>query len=612
MMKRLQEHRPPDQAPRVPPIGRTDALVLGLAAVFLLAFVGLTWGQWPLLTADSARELYIPFQVRHGALIYQDFYHLYGPLAPWTWATLLGLLGERLEVLYGASALHLMLISGLLYAVARQVLSALPAAAVLALFLSHFALGRDLEGYLWPYTFAATFGVALGLGTLLGLLRHLVTGRRRWLALAGLCVGLSCVTKLEFGFAAAAVALVYVGLRTWLAWWRERPWTLADLLAGVVPALLVGGGLLAWLLHQVPLSVVLESVWPQRLMALWNSRDAWRGSLVTWRFNLFWLMVDLAALALALLGGRFWAWGRQRPWRMALGLLPPLLLAGGLAARPERWQFWWEWAHRVWVSPSFLLLLAVALGACWQCRARGRWHDVTLAWLLLSLYGLLITTRTLFHGINEYTGYQAPVALIAWVALATQWGPRALGLRLSTLGQRLPLCLLLAALMGRHGLDLANTYAVRMVRVDGPAGSVWALPEHAEPFNATLRFLKASLKPGERFVAAPMEPSLYLFAGQDNPVKENQIFYGYLTTPDEELDFLARLKAARVAYFVLSNFGEERWKFGVGYMPTLGAWLAKDCRVAAEFGRGAYRIRIFATPFGQAGVPPQGGLDGGG
>jgi hypothetical protein len=35
-----------------------------------------------MLTADSARELYVPFQIRHGEVIYRDFAYLYGPVAP--------------------------------------------------------------------------------------------------------------------------------------------------------------------------------------------------------------------------------------------------------------------------------------------------------------------------------------------------------------------------------------------------------------------------------------------------------------------------------------------------------------------------------------------------
>lgn len=570
---------------------REDGVWLGVAGVALLTFLVLTWARWPMLTADSARELYVPFQVLHGAVVYRDFYYLYGPVAPWTLAGLLAVFGERLEVLFVAAGVQVAVVGALLYAVARQVLAPRPSAVVMALFLTHFALGRDLQGYIWPYAFAATFAVAFGLALLLALLRHAATGRRRWLLMAGAAWGLSLVTKLEYGVAATGLVGVYLGLGGRGAPGRLSFPHLAVLLG---PAAGLAAAVVGAVLAQVEVATVLESVWPTRLMKLFNSHGTWMGTAVAWRANLAWLALDLAVLAAIAAAPRLWRAG-VRGWGLAAVL--PLLAAGAaVAASPPRLAHLLELGHRTWMSPSFLL--AAGVGGVALVRMRGRPAEFRrhLAWALLAAYVWLVALRTLGMGLNDYTPYQAPVALILWVGLAVAWLPAWLGTPQPSRGRlALWLCLLLV-LGARHGLDLTRTYGGPHEWVRGPVGGVLAPVAFARPFNAVLAGLKQQLRPGDQVVAAPMEASLYLMLGLDNPVKEDQLFYGYLTTPQEEADFIERLGRTRVRFVVLSSYGRGHREFGVAYMPNLAAWLAQRCRLVASHGDAIYQLRIYQTP----------------
>jgi hypothetical protein len=591
-------------------IDRRDAAVLAGAALLLLAFVAATWARWPLVTADAARELYVPFHVRHGAVIYRDFLYLYGPVAPYWLAGLLAAFGEHLAVLYVAAAVQVAAIMGLLYVAARQVLGPWPSAAVLFLFFTHFALGRDIAGYMWPYAFAATYGVLFGLATLVALMRHAATGRLGWLALAGVAVGLSAVTKLEYGAAAAGLAGGYLalrlaaGLRPGAAGGR---WREALALGG--PAIAVAGAIAAAVLARVDLGTVLESAWPTRLMALWSSKGQWHGDLRSWADNLRWLALAGGALALAA-GHRCVARGLARSWVWRVGAIAAVaLLAVYAGGDPARADYLRTHFHRAWVGPSFLVLLGVL---AWH--GREAWREAragrpvpaeTAAWLLIGAYGLLVAMRTMFKGLNDYTPYQAPVAMIAWVALAARWLPA----RLAPEDARPMARALAAALMlfvgARHLGEAAGTYSRPTVDVVGPAGLVRADAELGAPFAAAAAWLRAALRPGETFVAAPMEPSLYLFVGRDNPVREDNMFFGYLITPAEQADFIERLRRANVRYFALSTFGYAGKRFGEDYMRELAAWLRTDCRVAATFGGAPYGITIYETPFGAAEAAPR-------
>lgn len=585
---------------------RQDAIILAAFGVLFALFVVVSWAKWPLLTADSARELYVPFQIRHGALIYQDFYYLYGPVAPYAQAGLLGIFGERLEVLYVASLAQLAVTMGLLYALSRQLLGPWPSAAVLFLFFTHFALGRDIWGYVWPYSFAATFGVTLGLLLLLSLLRYLANGRLGWLALGGAAIGLSVVTKLEYGFAAAATGALFLAGRLLLGRWQERrgAWSL-EALALVGPAMAVAGAVAAAVLARVPLPTVLESVWPTALMRLWNSAGQWHGSGTTWSSNLKLLALEAVVLGLVLGHERLLRFARARPaW--ALGALA---LLGGLAwVGRTGLEFYSDVGHVYWMGPGFLLLfgvLAVVGRHCVQAVRAGEPIPVRIVgWGLLAAYGCLVASRTLMTGYNDYTRYQAPVALVAWVALAACWAPGWLRARgwLSASSRVAPtlLTLLVLGLGGKHLYWAYLDYTSPHVAVSAPVGTVLARHEFGVPFNQALGYVQARLRPGEAIVAAPMEASFYLFTGVDNVLKENQLFYGYMTTAIEQRAAIERMRDRRVRYFMLSSYGFGAARFGETFMQELKRWLQQDCRLVADFGDAAYGVRIYETPFSAA------------
>lgn len=587
-----------------------DLRHLAMLAAGILAFVALTWGQWPMLTSDPARELYVPFHIRHGAVIYRDFLYLYGPVAPYLQAGLLTVFGDRLDVLYAASAVQLMAITGLLYAAARHVLSPRLALAVGGLFLTQYALGRDLNGYMWPYAFAATYGVLLGLATLVALLRHDATGRLGWLALAGAAAGLAMVTKLEYGAAAVGLAGAYLAgrllvrarLTTQGPWWQEAA-------AVALPAAAMAGGVAGLVLAQVDWPTVQESVWPTRLMALWNSAGAWHGNAGSWKENLRWGSVAFSALALAAGHRRLWD-GLKTSWGVRAAALATIAALVAFAlGKSDRLPFIWDYAHRLWTGPGFMVLLGVVGWVGWQLAAAVRAGSPVpagvVAWGLIAGYGLLAASRTVLTGMNEYIGYQGPAALVAWVALGALWLPAWLGTPASKqTGQALALALLVFV-AGRNLLDAARTYGGPQVVVTGPAGSVLAPPAFGAPFGDALAWLRAHRRPGEQVVAGPMEASVYLMLGLRCPVPEIQFFYGYLIEDAEQRDFMARLQRAHVRWFVLSNYGFGELRFGRDYARTLGAWLHSDGRRAASFGQkrpGKYYLEIWELPVDAAGA----------
>src|SRR5712672_2103432 len=48
----------------------------------------LTWAHWGSIQIDCGREVYVPYQILRGKLLYRDLWYPYGPLEPYISALL--------------------------------------------------------------------------------------------------------------------------------------------------------------------------------------------------------------------------------------------------------------------------------------------------------------------------------------------------------------------------------------------------------------------------------------------------------------------------------------------------------------------------------------------
>lgn len=189
---------------RTPPFRRREAWILAgvwiLSALYLLFFVNRGWipGDEGLLGQSAERCL-------RGELPHVDYRDLYtGGLSLWH-ALAFRLLGIQVIAtrlfLFGAALVFV----PALFRVARRVASPLCAGLVTLL-----ALAWSLPNYFsgMPSWYNLFFAV----GGLLALTRHVETGRRRWLALAGLLAGLSFLVK-SIGLLFVASVLLFLVYR---------------------------------------------------------------------------------------------------------------------------------------------------------------------------------------------------------------------------------------------------------------------------------------------------------------------------------------------------------------------------------------------------------------
>jgi len=413
--------------------------IAGPALLFAtgLGMCAWTWGTWPDVVVDFGRELYVPWQLSEGRVLFTEIAWFNGPLSPYFNALLFLLFGVGLRTLVVANLVLLALATALLFRLLERMAGRFAATAACLVFLLLFAFGQfmPIGNYNWvtPYSHEAIHGVLLALGSLAAL-EHWGGGRSaRWVVLAGLLVGLAFLTKAEVFLAAAlASGLAFVLTSASVELARER-------LAGNLVVFL--GSMLA------PIALAFV------LLALAVPADqAWRGTLGSWPAV---LRGDVAALKFYQTGmgldaplGRLAEMAR---WigGYALVLVPAAALA--LAAPGRSWvgralacaalaavgyALWTQRADIQWLRAArpfpLFALIAAGIASVQHLRAHTSEEvfERTRGALPFAVFALALLFKMLLHARVPHYGFvlAMPATMLVVVALVA-WIPQAIDSR---------------------------------------------------------------------------------------------------------------------------------------------------------------------------------------
>ncbi|MGE4609643.1 MAG: hypothetical protein AAEJ52_23145 [Myxococcota bacterium] len=207
---------------------RSIAPLFGLVGLAWFLFAR-NWAAWTNPLVDFGRELYIPWRIVEGQVLYRDIAYLDGPLAPYWNALCFTLFPVEIRTLEMANIAVIAGVSALIFALLQRLIGLegphplerrIVASTGVAFFLCIFAVNLLGTGgnmnWVAPYSHGITHGVALSLLSIWLLMRHLESGRTIDLSLAGFALGLCALTKPEV-FAAAGISIgvgMLVSLRT--------------------------------------------------------------------------------------------------------------------------------------------------------------------------------------------------------------------------------------------------------------------------------------------------------------------------------------------------------------------------------------------------------------
>lgn len=173
--------------------------------------LSLTWGRWAEPIIDFGRELYIPWQLSEGQVLYQDIAYFNGPASPYFNALLFKLFGTSITTLVLANTVILAATVTLAFANLRKLFPFGISLFACASFLLIQGFGHSLEcgvyNYISPYSHEMTHGVFLSMLVLFLLHRG---ERRSWwqLLLSGVAWGFAFLMKPEFFLAISGLIFV--------------------------------------------------------------------------------------------------------------------------------------------------------------------------------------------------------------------------------------------------------------------------------------------------------------------------------------------------------------------------------------------------------------------
>jgi hypothetical protein len=184
--------------------------VLAIHSAVFIVLLAWSWRQWPDPLVDFGRELYVPWQITQGRMLYRDLASLFGPLSPYVNALWFRLFGVSLMTLAMVNVLILAAMAAAIYHFVRvsadRVTASAATLAILLLFgFSQYDAGGNYN-FITPYSHEATHGLALSVASLVFLQHGFSAASRLSFALAGGCVGLTLLTKPEIVVAAGAAA----------------------------------------------------------------------------------------------------------------------------------------------------------------------------------------------------------------------------------------------------------------------------------------------------------------------------------------------------------------------------------------------------------------------
>ncbi len=566
-----------------------------------------TWFGWPDPVVDFGRELYVPWRLARGEVLYRDIVSYFnGPLSPYLHAMLFRVFGVSLNTLVGFNLLVLVTLTMMLYRLLLRIAGAWSALCGTLTFVLLFAfaqfVGVGNYNYVTPYSYELPYGITLAVAGILCLDRWLCTRRRLWLAAVGGLLGLVFLTKAEV-FCAAFLALlcgVLAGLWTMRSGAAQ---TLKQVGVFAVCALAPVFCAFALLCIHLPPGEALGGLagsWKwigdRQLTSLRYFKDLngtldLRNSLIAlaiWSIVYLVLALVPAALDLLLL---------RRRSRKTVAVTSSLLFVVMLAALGPYWKQI-NWTNFFRPAPLVMLAAAIVLmGQVWRRRRDAGAapepppHRVVLRLVAVVFAAAMLLKIYLNAKIVHYGFALGMPAMLMMIAMLLDWVPELLRraggsgwpVRATALGA-------LSVLVFAHLRLNAALYSIK-TEVVGRDGDLFYSDRRGAVVDAVVEELRSTSSPDQTLVVVPEGLIINYLARRTNPTGQLNFTPPAILMYGEE-NMLAAFKAhppdlVLVTDVDTSDYGPRL--FGADYGRLIGNWIKENYTAVKRFGGPTYQ-----------------------
>jgi hypothetical protein len=578
---------------------------LGLVALCGLTafFLATSWRKWPEPLVDFGRELYLPWRLANGAVLYRDADDFYGPLSQYFNAALFRLFGPGLMVLVTANLAVFAAIFVSLYALFRRAWGVPAALVSCAVFVAVFGFSQFVGGnhnFATPYSHEATHGFLICLLLLVILVRWLENPTLILAALAGGLFGLTAVLKPEIMLAAGLVTAAAVAIG------RLRP--------KPAPFYSLGIWLVMAALPTLAFWVYFSAAHLPSKEGLMLASRAWLSVTVTTRFTSDFIQSSflgldqpwrhllehgiatvLAILFIGGIAGVAWSIDRIPP--------PAKILAGAVFAGSVGWL---AWDKIKWIDTGRcvlgLALIYIASGYASTVRRAKTGVDLSRPrsrWLIAVLAAGLMARMLLNGRIYQFGFYQAALGTLLIPAVLIGELPEKLKLgrwgRMAFVGASL-----IAVGVGvfRLAAQSQNLLRLKTYAVGEGIDRFYTLPPQLEPTGELVNNVSEFLRqmPGNRtLLVLPEGEMINYLTRLPSPVAPFFLFSA-ATHDGREKIIVEQLQQHAPDWVVvisrdLREYGVARYGESQGQGRSILEWTSSHYRLAAAFGGDPLDVR---------------------
>ncbi len=572
---------------------------VGLAALCALTlfFVATSWRKWfdPLI--DFGRELYLPWRLANGAVLYRDLNHFFGPLSECFNAALFKFFGTGLMVLVTANLVIFVVISVVIYGLCRRAWGAGSAWASSAVFIAVFGFSQFVwtgnYNYATPYAHETTHGFLTCLLLVIALVHWVEKPTLRRSFCAGGLFGLTAVLKPEIMLAAGLLTFTAVVVRRR----QQKSLRRSAIAAWTGGAILPTLGFIVYFAAWLPWTEAVRGACAAWLIPITTTRftgDIIQSTFIglerPWKHLLEQMSATLLACALiAAVAGAAWLaeCTGQRRRRLLLGGL----LVGAL--------LWLACCEINWVETGRCLLGLMLIYTCISGASLIRrsspetTHQAQLIRLLLAVLATALMARMVLYGrIYHYGYYQAALAGLLVPAVLIGELPMRLGM--GRCGRAMIVAGTLALLVPGV-LILANTsqrwLQLKTLAVGEGVDRFYTYPPELEPAGAIVRVLSESLRKMPRsqtLLVLPEGEMINYLARLPCPVS-TIYFFGPEIGDGHEEKIVNELQRRPPDWVViisrnLREFGVQRYGEKPGSGQLILHWATENYELAAAIG----------------------------
>lgn len=608
-----------------------------IAASFIFA-LAVSWQRWGNPLVDCGREMNQPLRLANGEMLYSEVRHIYGPLSPYLNAGLYRVFGASLNVLYADGIITAFIIFALVYWLSRQLMGRAPstAATLSVMWLCGF---KQAGNYILPYSYGALHGCALGLGALALLVKSVgnqqgasirnqmtngdeanpdkyskspayFSATTIYLALAGVCAGITVLAKTEMGLAAlmagvmAAIVTGYPNLQ------RASKLSAVFLLPAVAVVVIVYGLIVdkvGWHTLSSESFLFLRNLSPE--LVYFNKRVSGFDQPLQSFIQMIGATLRVASLAIIIAAiSLLFTRRKKEPAGPQVSVSGLGVSDAGQASSAQLWMLFGSslliffllpmignitnWDKGPYLAmPMLLGVLLVALLIRYRKQiSKSRLNNRrTIVAIIIATYALASLARVILRvrSGGAYSSYLLPASVILFTyGWAQPFAELFRDGRARRVARNIAIGLILADVIATAGLlayryRIKNTYPITTER-----GTIIAVPDIGKAMDEAIEFINRETAPGDSVAVMPEGTSLNFFTNRPNPLKEEITTPGFLDLEGEQRA-IRQLDESNTQLVLITNrrtseFGAD--VFGRDYCQRLMGWIDENFEAVAIFG----------------------------